>query len=119
VLYEFLGSDASLVRTLADDIVITDMALDRDDSLLILDGPGRRLFDLQIFLSLRGSRQTRRGARRDTAQVSCNWPIVAHAGTARRLHRRAQMLDLIGFNSNSRAFHGAHADCFAGAHDHL
>jgi len=51
-LYELSGPDVHLIRTLEDDLVITGMALDRDDSLLVLDGPGRRLFDLHVFLRL-------------------------------------------------------------------
>lgn len=47
-LYELTGATPEVVLQLEDDVVLTGMALDRDGSLLVLDGAGRRLLEVEI-----------------------------------------------------------------------
>jgi hypothetical protein len=48
-LYELVGDEPELVRALDAGVVITGMARDVDGSLLVLDGPARRLLSVQSF----------------------------------------------------------------------
>jgi hypothetical protein len=50
-LYElWADNSARVVSTLEPGVSVTGLALDRDGSLLILDGPSRRLLDVELFL---------------------------------------------------------------------
>jgi hypothetical protein len=50
-LYElWADSTARAVSTLEPGVTVTGLALDRDGSLLILDGPSRRVLDVELFL---------------------------------------------------------------------
>jgi hypothetical protein len=48
-LYELVGDRPELIRALDAGVVITGMARDTDGSLLVLDGPAKRLLQVQLF----------------------------------------------------------------------
>jgi hypothetical protein len=47
-LYQIAGDVPEVVFQLEDDVVVTGLALTDDRSLLVLDGPSRRLLQLEL-----------------------------------------------------------------------